>query len=64
MISKIKNYLEGVRQEMKKVTWPEFDELKSTTMVVIIATLIFTLFIFFSDVIFGKVVNLIFSLFA
>jgi preprotein translocase subunit SecE len=64
MIKKIKDYLESVRQEMKKVTWPEWDELKSQTYVVIIATIIFTVFIFVADAVFGFLVNLIFKFLA
>lgn len=61
MIKKIKDYLDSVRQEMKKVTWPEWDELKSTTFVVIVATFIFTIYIFFADALLGFLIGLIYK---
>lgn len=64
MIKKTKEYLEKVRQEMKKVTWPEWDELKSTTFLVIVGTLIFAVYIFLADALFGFLINLIFEFLA
>jgi preprotein translocase subunit SecE len=49
MINKIRKYLREVWLELGKVTWPTKDELKESTMVVIVATIIVTLFIFVID---------------
>ena len=64
MINKIVNYYNDVIKEMKKVSMPSKEELRGTTIVVIVATFIFTTFIWFSDVIFGKLINIIYSLLA
>ena len=52
MISKIKNYIDYVRDswgELKKVTWPDKDEVTSFTIVVVIALIIFSTFLWFVD---------------
>ncbi len=49
MIERFRNYLREVWLEMGKVTWPSKDELKESTVVVIVATIIVTVFIFLID---------------
>lgn len=49
MLQKIQIYLREVWLELGKVTWPTRDELKESTRVVIIASLLLTLFIFVID---------------
>jgi preprotein translocase subunit SecE len=49
MIERIRTYLREVWLEMGKVTWPTRDELKESTLVVIVATVIVTAFIFIVD---------------
>jgi len=49
MFQKIQIYLREVWLELGKVTWPTRDELKESTRVVIIASLLLTLFIFVID---------------
>ncbi|MCP5067031.1 MAG: preprotein translocase subunit SecE [bacterium] len=49
MIERFRNYLREVWLEMGKVTWPTRDELKESTVVVIVATIIVTVFIFVID---------------
>lgn len=49
MIERFRKYLREVWLEMGKVTWPTRDELKESTVVVIVATIIVTLFIFVID---------------
>ncbi|MCK5078262.1 MAG: preprotein translocase subunit SecE [Calditrichia bacterium] len=64
MINKIVNYYNDVIKEMKKVSMPSKEELRGTTIVVIVAAFIFTVFIWFSDIIFGKLINIIYSILA
>jgi preprotein translocase subunit SecE len=45
MFEKIVKFLKETRAEMRKVTWPTRDELVGSTKIVIIATLVVTLFI-------------------
>jgi len=57
MINKIKDFLTGVKFEMKKVSWPTFKELKSSTAVVIVFSIIVTIFLFVADLIISKTIN-------
>ena len=60
MIKKIRQFLEDVRTEMRKVSWPERPELLNSTYVVIVISIIFTLIIFAADWIVSTVINLIY----
>ena len=57
------NFLRDVRSELKKVTWPSKNEVISTTIVVIAATVFFGFYLFFMDVIFSWVITQVKSLF-
>lgn len=47
-------------KEMKKVTWPKKEELKDSTMVVIVTSLIFAVFVFVIDKILNEGLKIIF----
>ncbi|MFC1553236.1 preprotein translocase subunit SecE [candidate division KSB1 bacterium] len=49
MIQKIKKFLSDVRFEMTKVSWPSFQELRGSTVVVIVVSIILSVYIFFVD---------------
>jgi preprotein translocase subunit SecE len=52
LIAKIKDYITYVREswgELKKVTWPDKEEVKSFTVVVVIALIIFSTFLWLVD---------------
>ncbi len=49
MLAKFQGYLRETGQEMKRVSWPTFAELKESTIVVIVTVAIVTLFIFVVD---------------
>ncbi|WP_318957024.1 preprotein translocase subunit SecE [Lishizhenia sp.] len=54
IVANIKNYLqETVHELVHKVTWPTWNELQSNTIVVVVASVIFSLLIFLMDNIFG-----------
>ncbi len=57
------NFFRDVRSELKKVTWPSKNEVVSTTIVVIAATVFFGFYLFFMDVIFSWVITQVKSLF-
>jgi preprotein translocase subunit SecE len=59
MIEKIKAYLSETRIEIKKVTWPTIAEIKESTRVVIVATLLLTAFIGIVDQILSRVLQLV-----
>ncbi len=51
------SFLKQVRAELKKVSWPSRNEVYSTTIVVIIATIFFGFYLFFMDVIFSWILD-------
>lgn len=55
MFGKFRTFLSEVSKEMKKVSWPTKEQLRESTVVVIVATLLLTLFTFLVD----KVMTLI-----
>ena len=60
MIKKARQFLEDVQVEMKKVVWPERDKLINSTVVVIVVSVMFTLFIFFADTIISKLIKILY----
>ena len=59
MVKKIQNFLNDVRFELSKVSWPTWDELKSSTYVVLTLSLILILFLFVVDFILAKILNIV-----
>jgi preprotein translocase subunit SecE len=51
MKEKILTFFNDVVKEMKKVTWPTKDELKDSTAVVLVATLIIAVFVYAVDLV-------------
>ncbi|HDJ29768.1 MAG TPA: preprotein translocase subunit SecE [Candidatus Acetothermia bacterium] len=49
MVEKLKNYLQGVRNEVKRVSWPTRQEVISFTILVIILVFVLTLYIWGVD---------------
>jgi len=49
MIGKIKSFANDVAKEMKKVSWPSKEQLKESTTVVVVTTLLFTVFVYLID---------------
>ena len=59
MLNKISNFLNEVKVELGKVSWPGKEELIGSTTVVIICTIIITIFIGICDFIFSKAAQII-----
>jgi preprotein translocase subunit SecE len=51
---RFKKFLGEVKVEATKVSWPSRDELRESTMVVIVAVFIISVFIYFVDIVIGK----------
>ena len=49
MVKKIKNYLTGVIEEIRKVTFPDKKEAKEMTTLVIVLSLAISLYVSFLD---------------
>lgn len=62
IVQKLKTFTSEVVKEMKKVSWPTKEQLKESTGVVIITTIIFTVFIFIIDKIMDFIVRIIYGL--
>ncbi|RMH63430.1 MAG: preprotein translocase subunit SecE [Calditrichaeota bacterium] len=60
MFDKIQQFLENVQKEMAKVTWPSREELMNSSIIVVVVSVIFTLYIFFADFIISKVVEFLY----
>jgi preprotein translocase subunit SecE len=53
----IKTYIADVRQEMDKVSWPSWAEVRSSTWIVIAMSLILAMFCFGIDQILSRIVK-------
>ena len=59
-----REFFRDVSAEMKKVTWPTRNEVVGTTVVVIVSTIVFALFLWGCDVVFYKAIDYLFTKFA
>ena len=59
MVKKIQNFVSDVRFEMSKVSWPTWEELKSSTYVVLTLSFILILFLFVVDFILSKILKIV-----
>jgi preprotein translocase subunit SecE len=62
-MSSMKEFFRDTSGEMKKVTWPTRNEVVGTTAVVIVATIVFALFLWGCDVVFYKAIDFLFTRF-
>ena len=60
MKNKIIGFFTDIVKEMKKVTWPKREELKESTMVVIVTSLIFAVFVYAVDKVINEGLKIIF----
>ena len=58
-MSKVVSFFNDVKLELNKVSWPTWDDLKSSTYVVLNLSLILILFLFFVDLILSKILSYI-----
>ncbi len=57
-MQRLQQYLKEVVQELKKVTWPTWEELKGSTMVVIFFSVVMGLYVAAIDFGLAKIVEL------
>ncbi|MCI0515105.1 preprotein translocase subunit SecE [candidate division KSB1 bacterium] len=60
MLQKIINFFKDVRQEMAKVSWPTRDELKDSTIIVILLSVFFAIVIYAIDKVLGGMIQLLY----
>lgn len=58
-----KSYFEELQQEMRRVTWPSWKQVRATTLVVIGAVFAFAAYFAVVDLIFGRGINQLFNTF-
>ena len=54
-----KAFLGEVRSELKKVTWPSKQEVRSTTLVVIATSIFFGFYLWGLDLVFSQILSLV-----
>jgi len=59
MFKKLKEFVDGVVFEMKKVSWPKWGELKGSTIVVLALSLVLAVYLFIIDSLLTRIVHLI-----
>jgi preprotein translocase subunit SecE len=64
LISKTRNFVTEVSDELKKVTWPDFPQLKSATGVIIVFVIIVAVIIWVMDLVVRGIMGVIMDLFA
>lgn len=57
--NRIVKYLRETRAELRKVTWPTPDEARNLTVIVLVVTVVMSLFLGLLDVIFSGLIGLI-----
>ena len=63
-MSKVTNYVRDSYKELtEKVTWPNWDQLQQSTMIVLVATLLITAMVWVMDFISAGGLNFIYKLF-
>ena len=60
---RVKTYIEGLRMEMRRVTWPSRKQVQATTIVVIVTVFLFGAFFFVVDSILNYIMGRVFSYF-
>ncbi|MEX1211833.1 MAG: preprotein translocase subunit SecE [Balneolaceae bacterium] len=59
-MKKLREYIEGVQNEFKKVIWPTQQELIDNTVIVVVFTIIVSSFIFGVDQIYSTILDVIY----
>ena len=58
-MTRLLNFFNEVKFEMEKVSWPNWDELKSSTYIVLYLSLILIVFLFFIDLLLTRILGFI-----
>jgi preprotein translocase subunit SecE len=62
-VAVVREFWTDTRAEMKKVTWPNRQEVVGTTVVVVVATVVFAVYLWGCDIIFYKMIDFLFTKF-
>ena len=58
-----REFFHDTNSEMKKVSWPTRSEVVGTTIVVIVSTIVFAVFLWGCDLVFYKAIDFLFTRF-
>ena len=58
-MTRLLNFFNEVKFEMDKVSWPSWDELKSSTYIVLYLSLFLIVFLFFVDLLLTRILSFI-----
>jgi preprotein translocase subunit SecE len=56
-------FLADIKSELKKVTWPNKDDMQKTTIAVVVASVLFGVYLFGVDMIFSQMIDWIIGAF-
>ena len=59
MFKKIQQFLLEVQFELKKVSWPSWEELRGSTYIVLSLSVILGIFLFVVDILLSRVLNIL-----
>ena len=59
MFNKLQQFLADVKFEMNKVSWPDWEDLKGSTYVVLSLSFMLIVFLFIVDFFLAKILNII-----
>jgi preprotein translocase subunit SecE len=62
--AQIKDYVEDLQLEMRRVTWPSWKQVRATTLVVIISVFAFAAYFFVVDAVVNAGIQKLFATFA
>lgn len=63
-LSDLKDFAEGVQVEMRRVTWPDREQLRNATAVVLVFVIILAIIIGLMDTVFAWLVRMIVGAFS
>ena len=58
-----RTFLAQVKNELDRVTWPSWKEVQATTLVVILTSILFGLYLWGADLVFDRVARFLFTTF-
>jgi preprotein translocase subunit SecE len=61
--AQVREYVDGLRDEMRLVTWPSWTQVRATTTVVIVAVFVFSAYFAVVDQIVGYAIEKLFNSF-
>ena len=61
---RVKEYIEELQAEMRRVTWPSWKQVRATTGVVIGAVFAFAAYFFVVDQVLGRAITRVFTVFS